>query len=303
VIKGLRILPGVAYLEMARAAVRVALGANALHEPGHLHLSHIVWVHPLAVGEQPVTAQITLSPQESGTLAFLISPAGVPYTREGSDPQEEESNELVYCQGMALVGQAHKLQEDADGSTESQRLDLPALQARCPHPISARECYQRYRELSLTYGPAFQALEHLSVGEGEVLARFCLPSVVAQTQTEFVLHPSILDAALHASIGLLIRQNTQMPLHVPFALSDLSIEGPVPIQGWTWIRRSSQSMGTPFSTLVLDVDVCDDAGRVAVRLRGLSVRPFPGKKRLLWGKPYPAVPMIQPPISPRRWPP
>src|SRR5436305_7189238 len=75
VISGQRILPGVAYLEMARAAVRMALGADATPEAGNLHLHQVVWTRPLAVGEQPVAVQITLSPQESGTLAFLISRA------------------------------------------------------------------------------------------------------------------------------------------------------------------------------------------------------------------------------------
>ena len=198
--------------------------------------------------------------------------------------------ELVYCQGMAELRA-----EEADRGTESQSLDLPAVQARCPHHISGSECYQRYRELSLNYGPAYQGIEHLSIGDGEVLARFRLPSVVAQTQTEggcrdgagpcplpYVLHPSVLDAALHASIGLLIAQKTHMQLQVPFALSGISIDGPVPTQGWAWIRRSPQSLQTgaedsdPVPMSVFDIDVCDDAGRIAVRLRDLSTRPLSG---------------------------
>src|SRR5439155_464707 len=259
------------------AAVREALGAEASHESSHPHLSHVVWAHPLVAGEQPVTVHITLSPQENGTLSFLISRASVPCATEDGIPEEEESTELVYCQGMAELGA-----EEAVRSTESQSLDLPTVQVRCPHQISGTECYQRYRELSLNYGPAYQGIEHLSVGDGEVLAHFRLPSVVAQTRTDFVLHPSVLDAALHASIGLLIEQNTHLQLQVPFALSELSIEGSVPTQGWSWIRRSPQSMRTraggsdPIPTPMLDIEVCDDAGHVAVRLRGLSVRPLSG---------------------------
>src|SRR5262249_4417781 len=151
VIKGLRILPGVAYLEMARVAVREALEATTEHELDRLHLSHVVWAHPLAVGEQPVSVQITLSPQECGTLAFLITHAGVPCAPEGSD--QEESTELVYCQGRAELRA-----ENADVSLESQRLDVPAVQARCPHQIGGTEIYQRYRELGISYGPAYQGI-------------------------------------------------------------------------------------------------------------------------------------------------
>jgi polyketide synthase PksN len=41
VISGQRVLPGVAYLEMACAAVREALEATTEQELGRLHLSHV----------------------------------------------------------------------------------------------------------------------------------------------------------------------------------------------------------------------------------------------------------------------
>jgi NAD(P)-dependent dehydrogenase (short-subunit alcohol dehydrogenase family) len=51
-------------------------------------------------------------------------------------------------------------------------------------------------------------------------------------------------------------------------LEELSIMGMMPTQGWAWVRRrQSSTMG-----LVFDIEVCDDAGRVAVRLHGLNTR-------------------------------
>src|SRR5262249_40991038 len=99
VIAGQCIMPGVAYLEMARAAVREALGADAMPEPGNLDLSHVVWVRSLIVSEHPVTVHITLTPQEDGTIAFVIqrntAGAGSPVS------SEEETAERIYCQGKA----------------------------------------------------------------------------------------------------------------------------------------------------------------------------------------------------------
>jgi len=87
-----------------------------------------------------------------------------------------------------------------------------------------------------------QGIEQLKVGEGEVLVRLRLPTgAQAYTQEStplpYVLHPSMLDAALHACIGLLIEQNEPHKLHLPFALEELLIMGTVPTQGWAWWRN------------------------------------------------------------------
>ncbi|TMC14724.1 MAG: hypothetical protein E6J34_23315, partial [Chloroflexi bacterium] len=183
----------------------------------------------------------------------------------------EHNTEIIYCQGVAQL-----LAEHDRASAISLHLDLPTVQARCLQQISATACYQRYRELSLNYGPAFQAIEQLSIGEGDVLARLRLPVVPLQTQTQgdkplpYVLHPAMLDAALHASIGLLIEQNAQLQLQVPFALAELLIINELPTQGWAWVRRRQGHT----AELKLDIEICDDEGRVAARLLGLSTRPL-----------------------------
>ena len=54
----------------------------------------------------------------------------------------------------------------------------------------------------LDYGPGFRGIEKLYVGQDQLLAKISLPSSVRNTQGQFVLHPSLMDAAFHASIGL-----------------------------------------------------------------------------------------------------
>src|SRR2546429_982225 len=64
---------------------------------------------------------------------------------------------------------------------------------------------------------------------------------------------------------------------VPFALEELSIIDELPTEGWAWVRRRPRSMQMETSTLptpIFDIEVCDNAGRIATRLRGLTTRPF-----------------------------
>ncbi|HJU39820.1 MAG TPA: type I polyketide synthase, partial [Tahibacter sp.] len=78
VIGGHRVLPGVAYLEMARAAVAQATGSDA-----PLTLSQVVWLRPLAV-DAPTEVGIALAPQDDGGIAFEI-----------------RSGDTVHAQGIA----------------------------------------------------------------------------------------------------------------------------------------------------------------------------------------------------------
>ena len=234
-------MPGVAYLEMAYAAVREAIGTNTLDELSLLHLSQVVWVRPLTCDSaHPVTVNITLSPVESGSISFLISRDDV-----GAVPS-------LLCQGTALVGPVGV--PTRKPQTIIPNVDLLTALARCQHQISASECYQRYHELGMSYGPGMQGIEQLSVGEDEVLARLRLPE--AQTSTEgglrdgaprslpYVLHPSMLDSALQACIGLLAEPAaTSQKSQIPFALSELLIVGKVPKQGWAWVRRRAVGIG------------------------------------------------------------
>jgi acyl transferase domain-containing protein/acyl carrier protein len=249
VIKEQRIMPGVAYLEMARAAVAVAcglapqVGAHASYENHHLDLSHIVWVRPLIVGELPVTVHIALEPQDNTTLTFLISHADEQEYRNRAGllskslSTEEEYITQIYCQGRAVLSAENTV----------PNVDLTSVQARCQRQVSAASCYQRYREMSMRYGPALQGIEQLRVGEDEVLARLRLPACIAQTHTDFVLHPTLLDAALQACIGLLLeRSEVQIP-YLPFELESLSIVDMLPAQGWAWVRR--RTIGTRTDTV------------------------------------------------------
>src|SRR5690606_24064718 len=61
-VMGQPVLPGVAYLEMARAAVAQASGAMAGAALG-LRLRNVVWARPFAVGETPAALHIRLQPQ------------------------------------------------------------------------------------------------------------------------------------------------------------------------------------------------------------------------------------------------
>ncbi|WP_232035849.1 SDR family NAD(P)-dependent oxidoreductase [Methylomusa anaerophila] len=259
VVKGQPVLPGVAYLEMARAAVAQATGSFQAGQSG-IRLENVVWVRPLAVGEQPVQVHIGLFPEDNGKIAFEI------YTEAaGAGP-------VVHSQGSAVLSPVEKIPP----------ADLPALQAQCSQStFSASQCYQAFQAMGLQYGPGHQGIEMLYAGADQVLAKLSLPAAVADTLEHFVLHPGLLDSALQTSIGFLLgagdpKGKAALKPFLPFALTALEIHAGCTAAMWALIRRSDGGKAGD-KVQKLDIDLYDAQGNVCVRIKGFSSRGLEGE--------------------------
>ena len=273
---------------MARAAVTLAAEVDA-QTPISLH--DVVWLEPLVVEEQPLRVSINLWLNEESAISYEIT----------SQPEAGNARAVVHCQGRAMLGQDSK----------RPQVDLTAIQAQSHHQISVSDCYETYQVMGIEYGSTFQTLEQLYVGEEQLLARLCLPSALLATLdlrgsgsegdrqgssslrrslAGYVLHPSMLDGALQASVALLMGigatstsgavgaipsgrpQPTQKPL-LPFALETVDILAPCQSTMWALLRLRE---GESRKSQKIDIDVCDEYGQVCVRLIGFSSRALEG---------------------------
>ena len=123
-------LPGVAYLEMARAAVEAAAGTLA--EGTGIRLKNVVWIRPVKVDEQPVQIQIGLFPEANGEIDYEIFSEGA-HKRDHGEP-------VVHSQGKAVC----KL------ITEIPFIELAAMQAQCTQrTIAGTEMYDAFKAMGL----------------------------------------------------------------------------------------------------------------------------------------------------------
>ncbi|TQK74548.1 acyl transferase domain-containing protein [Brevibacillus sp. AG162] len=254
VIKGKRVLPSAAYLEMARAAIELATGGlGSEQEQEGLRFKNMVWTQPLAVGSEPVQAHIELYPEANGEIVFEI------YSDSMQD--QEQRAEIVHSQGSAVLCSIPNISP----------LDLTALQEQCNQStLSAEQCYETFKKMGVDYGPAHRGIEQILIGQGQVLAKLSLPSSVAKTQGQFGLHPSLLDAALQSSLGLMMA-TSDFALILPFAIEELEIVGACSASMWALIRYSEgHKAGDKVEKF--DIDLCDENGNVQVRMKGFSTR-------------------------------
>ncbi|MFJ6139733.1 SDR family NAD(P)-dependent oxidoreductase [Kitasatospora sp. NPDC092286] len=163
-VRGRRVLPAVAYLEMARAAVEFAATRD-----GSVRLREVTWMRPIVVDE-PVDVPIGLTPR-GDSIAF-----------------EFRQGETIHSTGSAEIVTV----------PEPSPLDLDALRASCRTTRGTEEIYARFRAQGLEYGPAMRALRGVRVGRDEAIAR------ILATETDgCVLPPSVLDAAFQTSVLLM----------------------------------------------------------------------------------------------------
>ncbi|TCS93646.1 SDR family NAD(P)-dependent oxidoreductase [Hazenella coriacea] len=261
VVKGKKILPGVAYLEMVRAAVEKAVGA--IENEKVIRLNDIVWIRPIVIGNQPVEVHIGLYPEDHGEITYEVY----------SKSEEVDEAKLVHSQGSVVLGSI----------SETLTLDIQALLAECNQTIvTSDQCYTAFKTMGLDYGPGYQGIEKVYVGEDQLLAKISLPTSVRNSQDLFVLHPSLMDSAFHASIGLIVSSmdgillGNEASLSLPFAMQELEIFSACTPTMWSLIRTSKDHRAKD-KIRKYDIDLCDENGKICVRMKGASIRALEGE--------------------------
>ncbi|WP_428243751.1 SDR family NAD(P)-dependent oxidoreductase [Gynuella sp.] len=255
-INGHVMLPGSAYLEMARAAVEESLGRQHLHNSG-LRLKNIFWTRPMMFDDTAVKFHIRLRPLNDYEIDFEVY----------CDNDGTES-ETLFCPGVASL---EPLPSVAD-------VDLQALMAECQDRIlSGPQCYELYQQIGMDYGPTYQAIETLYYGQvhggSQVLARLSLPAAAQNTgDNPFILHPCLLDAVFQASIGFLAaKDSTSAQPSLAMALEEIQIYQRLPNRIWA-LLRPVESRDEPRVVQRLDIELYDSDGCVLACIKGFSTK-------------------------------
>ncbi|XYH98676.1 SDR family NAD(P)-dependent oxidoreductase [Sorangium sp. So ce1128] len=238
-VNGKTILPGVGYLEMARAA------AAALGDGGPLEPAGVTWLRPLVVegGEKEVA--VVVRRQES-ELRFEIQ------TREGGGVEA-----CTHCNGALR-------RRDPSGAA-APRVAIEAIRARCPEPLAGPALYAAFDRIGIEYGPYYQRLDHVWTGDGVAIGRLALPAELARELDAYVIHPTLMDAALQVIGALGVGERAPARTMLPFSVEAVEIFGRLPRQGYAVVERLAADR--------YDVSVVDDQGQLCIRLAELTLRP------------------------------
>ncbi|MFO7482885.1 beta-ketoacyl synthase N-terminal-like domain-containing protein, partial [Oceanibaculum nanhaiense] len=239
-VGGQQILPGVACLEMARAALEQARGGAPL--TAGLSFEQVSWTRPIRAAAAPVAVETRLQPQAEGGFSFTISADGA-----------------ANAQGVLRVAALEV----------APVLDLAALATALPETIDPAECYRRLTASGVAHGPAFQALRTVRRGDAGVLAELRLGRSLHGTLAQLPLHPVLLDAAIQAWIAL--DETAPAGSAVPFACGRIEMHGSCTKVMHAHVRRVAGSVRSD-AVVRLDIDLTDKEGRPCLAFRDLALR-------------------------------
>ena len=250
--EGRAIVPGSAYVELARAAVLEA------GESGSFEIRDLLLLRPLHVrDEESREIEVELRPEESG-FEFCVKSRGIASDKQVARASIDAWD--THAQARVILRPPPRAKSPA----------LAEIEARCPVSRSALgpEALPSAQEHLAGFGPRWQTLREVRIGPGEVLARLELREDFAADLEHFGLHPALLDIATTCALELPELQGGHRggaSLWAPVSYKRVRIHGSLPARVRSWVRsRASNEPGSRM--LLFDVVVVDDSGRVCIEI-------------------------------------
>jgi len=246
-VRGMVIMPGAAYLEMALGAAREAFGpgdytVRQMHFRQGLHL-------PDAAGRR---VQVVLTPELGDEAAFQVLSTqgeGVPWIAH-------------------VTGRVRPLPER---EAVPAPVPLAAIRARCNMTLAVNEHYAAMESRGLVYGPTFRALHEIHRCDGEALSRIALPESLSHELKAYTLHPVLLDAAFQSVAATLPQDGDAAATFLPVGVGALYIYGEPCGELWCHARLTSALEQAPDSREA-DLLLCAESGEVVAQVVGLKLQ-------------------------------
>ncbi|MET7683479.1 beta-ketoacyl synthase N-terminal-like domain-containing protein [Streptomyces sp. NPDC005423] len=226
----------------AAALVELALTAGA--EAGCDRLASLTLHAPLVLPEQggvPLHVGVG-APDEEGRRPVSV------HARPAAGTQDSW---VCHAEGVLETG----------GEPPAQ--DLAAWPPPGAEPLAVDDAYDRLSAAGYGYGPLFQGLDAAWRRGEELFARVTLPEEAAPAAARCVLHPALLDAALHLHLLTAAPRET----------------GPLTASAWSGIqvhRSGATALRVrlaPGEQGALSVELADQDGRPVLSAAGVSHRP------------------------------
>ncbi len=249
------VIPGAAFIEMILAAATQLWPQRQFFLAGCSIQQGLFLSEDDPAGESAsVTLQTLFTPTATGYQWQIYSRAGDAQPADGWTLHATGS--LTECQ-----------------AAPSQRLPLPvpvdlaALQLRCHTAVDLGDYEQRLQAVGIAYGPCFQSLTDLWLGEDEALGYARLPAALDGTADSYQFHPVLLDAVLRVTSSLLPADESE--LYLPFGMEQLLLysQGPHTCL-WSHVQRRASAPGSQ----QVDITLLDATGGVVARCVNFELR-------------------------------
>jgi phthiocerol/phenolphthiocerol synthesis type-I polyketide synthase E len=259
-IVGTAVMPGTAYLEMARAAVE----AHGRPETaGMLEIRDAFFLAPLALRDDEKREVRTTVVRDGAEFSFRVESR--PSAAEGAADEWQTFS----------IGKIGYVEPEPPA-----RIDLKPIVERC----NLKEIVIKDDdELDPDLGPRWQSLRRVHLGDKELLATLELPEVFDADMEHLKLHPALLDRATGTAKHYLVNEGHYLPM----GYKRLRMKGPLPRKVYTYIKFNDGGF-TRNETITFDIVLLDEEGVERVVIESFSqkrVNDATGTIKMLAGTP------------------
>ncbi len=245
-VGGSVVFPGAGYVEMTLASAREVFGE------GPYHIVDIEFQKALFLFEnEGVSLQLihgTYGNNKNSQNTFNIYSTG----------KEKKQSWNRHCTGRFVEGSAI-LPED---------ISLEDMRKKCSRLISSENCYERFKERGLEYGPLFQGIKSLYTGNHKAIGNIKLDVALNGDLENYLLHPSILDACFQVFLGVLeFAEDVEAPgMYLPVFIDELRFYNKPGNDSWCHAKIYEQS---PIH-IKGDIQLFDTMGNILVEIKGFK---------------------------------
>ncbi|MCE7987757.1 MAG: SDR family NAD(P)-dependent oxidoreductase [Caldilinea sp. CFX5] len=248
------IVPGAAYFAMVLAA------GSQLWPQGQPVLTECAIQQGLFL---PTAEQRGAEQAASATVQVVLTPAQGGYQwqiyslLDGAPPTDPWT---LHASGRVSTVQT---------PTPPPTVDLTTVRSLCATVIEPAHYEAHLRDQGITYGPQFQALTQLFVGEGEALGYVTLPQAVAATG--YQLHPVLLDTALRVASSLL--PTDEEDPYLPFSVEAVQLyDRNAPTRFWSHVQARPATADEVPGSRQVDLTLIAEDGHVVAQLTNFTLR-------------------------------
>lgn len=249
---GEAILPGTAYLEIARAALR-EVGVKRAFE-----VSELVFLRALHVPDsQAVSVRVVLQETVSGYAFKLQSETA---SSDGRPVWQSHAEAQV-----AVISSA---------PTNTSQLESSASELNFEIDTDAGQHLQSRQEAHLQFGPNWQVLRGLSIKDDTAIAQLKLSESESGNIDSYMLHPGLLDIATGYAMDMIAGYAAQVnPEHlwVPISYQSCRVYGDLPAHIYSVVRNAAENRDDR-GVASFDVTIFDAQGKVLVEVAGLTLK-------------------------------